>query len=188
MRGPRTRPLLIALRSSTVPNPPRESMSTIVVKPASRSRCALWIITNVWCSNDSFGTLSATWTCASIMPGQDRRAAQVDHARAGRDGDVRADVRDAVAANQHDLIRQHRAGPRVEQPSRANRGDLEPLEPVEPRLRHQRSFPMLTMKYCATVVPTFFALCRSFEPMTPTSPGPRRWACLRSSAPSRLRG
>src|SRR5215467_14075345 len=26
-------------------------------------------MTNVWCSNDSFGTLSATCTCASTMPG-----------------------------------------------------------------------------------------------------------------------
>ena len=34
---------------------------------------------------------------------------------------------------------------------------------------------MFTMKYVAFAVPTFFALCISFEPMTPTSPGPSRY-------------
>jgi len=43
-----------------------------------------------------------------------------------------------------------------------------------PGSRHTSSRPMLTMKYSARVVPTFFALCISLEPMTPTSPGPSR--------------
>ena len=36
------------------------------------------------------------------------------------------------------------------------------------------SLPMLQIKYSARVVPTFFALCISLEPITPTSPGPSR--------------
>ena len=123
MRGPRTSPRLIALRRSTVPNPPRESMSSTVVKPAFRSVCAFATPTMVRVDSDRLSA-GNRWTCASIMPGKHRRRAQVDDRGVRRDCHRWTDVSDAVAPDEDDLIRQHRARPAVEQATRANRHDL----------------------------------------------------------------
>jgi hypothetical protein len=52
--------------------------------------------------------------------GQNRRSAQVDRPRVGRNLERDADVGDPIAPNEHDLVPQHRARLRVEQAAGAN--------------------------------------------------------------------
>src|SRR3989449_879755 len=68
MRGPRNMPELIASRISTVLNPPRESMSRTVVKPASRSTCPLASAISVRLDGE-LGWFRLRWTWPSIIPG-----------------------------------------------------------------------------------------------------------------------
>src|SRR6266513_5744554 len=68
MRGPGNWPELIASRISTVLNPPRESMSSTVVKPASRSTCAFASAISARLAG-GLGWLRFRWTCPSIIPG-----------------------------------------------------------------------------------------------------------------------
>ena len=56
--------------------------------------------------------------------GHDGRIAQIDDLRAGGNLHRRADIGDAVAFHQHDLVVQHGAGAGIEQPSGTNGDDL----------------------------------------------------------------
>src|SRR6478609_6396497 len=71
IRGPSTTPKFIASRKSTVLKPPRESMSATVVKPASKSVCALASATYARSAGARAPSLppTLTCTCTSIMPG-----------------------------------------------------------------------------------------------------------------------
>ena len=55
--------------------------------------------------------------------GHHGHARQIDHLRAGRNRDVRADVADARALDEDDLVGEDAAGFGIEQPAGANRGD-----------------------------------------------------------------
>jgi len=50
-------------------------------------------------------------------PGENRHARQIDHLRAGRNGDIRPDVADLVALDDDDLIRENASGFRIEKAS-----------------------------------------------------------------------
>ena len=58
----------------------------------------------------------------SIIPGQHGRTAEIEDGRLARNLHVRADGRDPVALNQHDLIGGERRGLAVEQPPGADGG------------------------------------------------------------------
>ena len=64
---------------------------------------------------------------------QHRGPAQVDHFRAGRDGHTGgwADTRDALALDEHHLVRQHPARNRIKQLARADRGGRCGLRPEQ---------------------------------------------------------
>ena len=93
-------------------------MSSTVVKPAARSVCAL--ASAVIARMARLAPPVFTWTWASIMPGITVAwPRSITVAPAGI-CDGRADVGDAVAADQHHLVRQHGAGAGVEQVPGAN--------------------------------------------------------------------
>ena len=57
-------------------------------------------------------------------PRHDRRRTQVDDARLGWNRDARTDVRDAITADEHDLVRDERTRSAIEETAGSNRDDL----------------------------------------------------------------
>jgi len=89
-------PELIASRMSTVLNPPRESMSRTVVKPASRSTCAFASAISVRFGG-RIGLVEIQVDVPIDHARKHGRGAEVEHGRAGGNLHPRADLGDALA-------------------------------------------------------------------------------------------